>query len=48
MRRNPALIDLHLFLAKNKAAQTKISSESSLVNTIPDKDKRVDTSTSQQ
>lgn len=48
MRRNPALIDLHLFLAKNKAAQTKISSESSPVIISTDKDKRVDTSTSQQ
>ena len=48
MRRNPALIDLHLFLAKTKAAQTKISSESSPVDTSKNQDKRTDTSTLQQ
>lgn len=48
MRRNPALIDLHLFLAKTKVAQIKISSDSSPAKLEENQSEKLDTSTSQQ
>ena len=47
MRRNPALIDLHLFMAKTKIAQVKISSESSSIESKIDSHEHVDNSTIQ-
>ncbi|MFK7947982.1 MAG: hypothetical protein AB8G11_10345 [Saprospiraceae bacterium] len=48
MRRNPALIDLHLFLAKTKAAQTKINSGSPPIGSDKNSIENIDTSTLQQ
>lgn len=47
MARNPALIDLHLFLTKTKVAQVKIRQESLPVKSKNDLDNIVDNTTIQ-
>ena len=45
MGRNPALIDLQLFLAKTKVKQAKIKSESSLIKYEENMNRIVENST---